>query len=71
MCCNTTAKGTVRIIDDNMDKMFPTQIAAVGLDDSQFFTLKLKRGNFRLSDRHSVWCNVIQLTLYKQSTNVT
>ena len=37
---------TVKITDDNMNKVYPTQIAAVGLDDSQLFTLKLKSAIF-------------------------
>ena len=45
-CHNTSARDSVMIIDDNVDEVFPTQTAAVELDDSQFITFKLQSGNF-------------------------
>ena len=32
-CRNTAGRGSVRTVDENTDEVFPTQIAAVGLDD--------------------------------------
>ena len=34
------------IDEDDSDEVFPTQISAVNLDDSQMMTLKLESGNF-------------------------
>ena len=57
------------MIDENIDEVFPTQIAAVGLDDSQFVTLKLKLGIFlRFQVDTGAQCNIIPLALYKQAT---
>ena len=69
-CRSTAAKGSVKLVDDNGDEVFPTQIAAVSLDDSQFVTLKLKSGNFlRFQVDTGAQCNVIPLALYRQATN--
>ena len=69
-CRSTSARGSVKAIDDDVDEVFPTQIAAIGLDDSQFVTLKLKSGNFlRFQIDTGAQCNVIPLTLYKQATD--
>ena len=57
-------------IDDNdVDEVFPTKIATVHIDDSQFITLKLKSGNFMLFQVDTgAHCNAIPLALYKQAT---
>ena len=69
-CRSTAVKGSVKLVDDNGDEVFPTQIAAVSLDDSQFVTLKLKSGNFlRFQVDTGAQCNVIPLALYRQATN--
>ena len=69
-CRSTAAKGSVKLVDDNGNEVFPTQIAAVSLDDSQFVTLKLKLGNFlRFQVDTGAQCNVIPLALYRQATN--
>ena len=42
--CNSIV--VCKMIDDNGEDVFPTQIAAVGLDDSQFVMLKAKIREF-------------------------
>ena len=69
-CRSSVANGSVKMIDDSGEEVFPTQIAAVGLDDSQFITLKLQSGNFlRFQVDTGAQCNVIPLALYRQATN--
>ena len=67
-CKNTAGRGLVRIADENIDEVFPTQIASVGLDDSQLVTFKLSSGNFiRFQVDTDAQCNVISLALYKEA----
>ena len=52
-----------------MDEVFPTQVSAVDMDDSQFVTLKLEFGNYlRFQVDTGAQCNVLPLQLYKQAT---
>ena len=75
-CLNTSSRSSVRAINektdekiDDMNEVFPTQIAAVELDDSQMVTLKLKSGNFlRFQVDTGGQCNVVPLALYKEAT---
>ena len=68
-CRNTAVRSSVRTIDGNVDEVFPTQIVAVELDDSQFVTLKLASRNFlRFQVDMGARCNVIPLALYRQAT---
>ena len=48
---STSSRSSMRAIDekiDDMNEIFPTEIAAVQLDNSQMITLKLKLGSFTL-----------------------
>ena len=72
--CRSKNKPTRRSIkaidDDNAEEVFPTQISAINLDDSQLVTLKLETGNFlRFQVDTGAQCNVIPLPLYKKATN--
>ena len=69
-CCSAESKTWVRSIDDNdADEVFPAEVAALQLDDSNFITLKLKSGNLkRFQVDTGVQCNDIPLALYKQAT---
>ena len=52
-----------------MDEVFPTQVSAVDMDDSQFVTLKLESGNYlRFQVDTGAQCNVLPLPLYKKAT---
>ena len=66
-CHSTVNRPSVRTIDDNDgEEVFPTEIATVHIDDSQFITLK---GNFmRFQVDTGAQYNVIPLALYKQAT---
>ena len=69
-CRTVTNKPSVRAIEDeDVDEVFPADVAAVHLDDSHFITLKLKSGNFmRFQVDTGAQCNVVPLDLYKQAT---
>ena len=69
-CRSAGNKMLIRTVDDNdADEVFPTEVAALHLDDSHFITLKLKSGNFmRFQVDTGAQCNVIPLDLYKQAT---
>ena len=71
-CRSTSSRSSVRAIDEKIgdtNEVFPTQIAAVKLDDSQMVTLKLESGNFlRFQVDTGAQCNVIPLALYKEAT---
>ena len=60
----------IQVIDeDDSDEVFPTEISAVNLDDSQLVTLKLESGNFlRFQVDTGAQCNVIPLELYKKAS---
>ena len=66
---NKSSQRSIKVIDDDADEVFPTQVLAVHLDDSQFVTLKLESGNYlRFQVDTGAQCNVIPLTLYKEAT---
>ena len=72
-CRSGKAKPTrrqVQVIDDeDSDEVFPTQISAVHLDDSQLVTLQLESGNcLRFQVDTGAQCNVIPLELYKKAS---
>ena len=57
------------ILDEDVDEVFPADVAAVHLDDSNFVTLKLNSGNFMCFQVDTgAQCNMIPLDLYKQAT---
>ena len=60
----------VRSLDsDDLDEVFPMDVSAVQLDDSQLVTLKLESGNYlRFQVDTGAQCNVIPLSLYKKAT---
>ena len=63
------SRTAVRTLDENVDEVFPTHIAAIELDDSQFVTVKLESGNFlRFQVDTGAQCNVIPLAIYKKAT---
>ena len=69
--CSGRAKLTQRQIqaidEDDSDKVFPTQISAVNLDDPQLVTGKLESGNFLCFQVDTgAQCNIIPLELYKK-----
>ena len=48
-CQSAESKTWVRFIDDNdADEIFPAEVVALQLDDSNFITLKLKSRNFKI-----------------------
>ena len=61
----------MRAIEDaGTDEVFPAEVAAVYLDDSNFITLKLKSGNFlRFQVDTGAKCNVMPLELYLQTNH--
>ena len=62
---------TVRVVDteENEDEVFPMEVAAIQLDDSQLITLKIESGNYiRFQPDTGAQCNVIPLTIYKKAT---
>lgn len=60
---------TVQAVDDdNFDEVFPTEISALGVDDSQLVTVQLESGNYlRFQVDTGAQCNVIPLQLYQQA----
>ena len=61
-------KNVQAIDDDNGDEVFPTQISAVVVDDSQLVTVRLESGNYlRFQVDTGAQCNVIPLQLYRQA----
>ena len=51
------------------DEVFPMEVAAVELDDSQLVTLKVESGNYiRFQADTGAQCNVIPLAIYKKAT---
>ena len=71
-CCGARpkfAQRSVRAVDEGVDEVFPTQVSAVDMDDSQFVTLKLESGNYlRFQVDTGAQCNVLPLPLYKKAT---
>ena len=62
----------VQVVDRYDDEVFPTEVAAVSLDDSQLVTLKLESGNYlRFQVDTGAQCNVIPLELYQKATKDT
>ena len=54
---------------DDPDEVFPMDVSAVQLDDSQLVTLKLESGNYlRFQVDTGAQCNVVPLSLYKKAT---
>ena len=51
-CRNISVRSSVRMIDENIDEVFPTQIAAVGLDDSVCYVEVKIRKFFAFPGRH-------------------
>ena len=67
-CRNIAGRGSARIVNENVYEVFPTQIASVGINDSQLVTLKLATGNFiRFQVDTGAQYNVIPLALYKEA----
>jgi len=60
----------VRAVDIEEDEeVFPMEVAAVELDDSQLVTLKLESGSYnRFQADTGAQCNVIPLEIYKKAT---
>ena len=70
--CRSNTSGShksVKAIDDeNSDEVFPTEISAVGVDDSQIVTVRLDSGNYlRFQVDTGAQCNVVPLQLYQQA----
>ena len=66
-----TSQKHVKALDngDDPDEVFPTEVSAVHLDDSQLVTLKLESGNYlHFQADTGAQCNVIPLSLYKKAT---
>ena len=62
-------KSVQAIDDENGDEVFPTEISAVGVDDSQLVTVRLDSGNYlRFQVDTGAQCNVASLQLYQQAT---
>ena len=72
--CRSKTKTTQRFVraignDELDDEVFPMDVSAVQLDDSQLVTLKLDSGNYlRFQVDTGAQCNVIPLSLYKKAT---
>ena len=60
----------MRAVDnDDPDEVFPMDVSAVQLDDSQLVTLKLESGNYlRFQVDTGAQCNVVPVSLYKKAT---
>ena len=57
------------IEDTEEEEVFPMEVGAVHLDDSQLVTLKVESGNYiRFQPDTGAQCNVIPLTIYKKAT---
>ena len=46
------------IDEDNLDEVFPTEISAVGVDDSQLVTVQLESGNYLAAFSGGYWSAV-------------
>jgi len=58
----------ISAVTDDLDEVFPTEVSAVGVDDSQLVTVQLESGNFlRFQVDTGAQCNVIPVTLYKKA----
>lgn len=59
----------VDIEDTEEEEVFPMEVVAVHLDDSQLVKLKVESGNYiRFQPDTGAQCNVIPLTIYKKAT---
>ena len=57
-----TTQRSVRAVDEDTDDVYPTQVSAVQMDDSQLVTLKQESGNsLRFQVATGAQCNVIPL----------
>jgi len=66
---STQDKEVKAIEDDDMDEVFPTEVAKVGLDDSQLVTVQLKSGCYvRFQVDTGAQCNVLPVHLYQKAT---
>ena len=62
-------KDVKAIEDDNMEEVFPTGVAKVGVDDSQLVTVQMESGCYlRFQVDTGAQCNVLPLKLYKNAT---
>ena len=62
-----TQRQVQAIDEDDSDKVFPTQISAINLDDSQLVTVNLESGNFlQFQVDAGAQCNVMPLELYQK-----
>ena len=65
---SSSHKTVQAVDDDNFDEVFPTEISALGVDDSQLVTVQLESGNYlRFQVDTGAQCNVIPLQLYQQA----
>ena len=63
------AQGHIKALEEDTDEVFPTQVAAVSLDDAQFVSLRLESGKYlQFQIDMGAQCNVIPVTLYKKAT---
>ena len=66
---NKHSQRHVKTLDEDADEVFPAQVSAVTLDDSQFVTLRLESGNYlRFQADTGAQCNVIPVELYKKAS---
>jgi len=62
-------KSGVAATKDDLDEVFPTEVSAVGIDDSQLVTVQLESGNYlRFQVDTGAQCNVVPMALYKKAT---
>ena len=55
----------VSAVKDDLDEVFPTEVSATGIDDSQLVTVQLELGNYLCSK----WTlDVVPVALYKKAT---
>ena len=66
---STVANKDVKTIEDDVEEVFPAEVAPVGLDDSQMVTFQLESGCYlRFQVDTGAQCNVLPLRLYKKAT---
>ena len=59
----------MKTIEDDVEEVFPAEVAPVGLDDSQMVTFQLESGCYlRFQVDTGAQCNVLPVILYKKAT---